>query len=398
MTTRSMRARTWRFAAIAGAAVLATASPAQAATGWTITPSSNPSTAVQTYLDGVSCVGVTTLGCFAVGSYVSSVGTVRTLTERWNGTRWAGVTSPNRYGAIATALVDVSCTSASNCFAVGNSQATPTSPAVTLIERWNGSSWKIVASPNAANATGSYLYAISCVGVRCFAVGNYTSANTAGSTLIESWNGTAWKVSPSPNHSGSAFNSLAGVSCNAVATGLTCFAVGTWSQTSDDSVPSTLTERWNGSSWVVIASPNVGGQYRSALTAVSCTSARSCMAVGYWQHMPGASLSEHWNGSVWTIVPVSNPTGWNFSQLNSVSCASSISCIGVGTWSKGTATGLTLVARWNGSAWAIPYSPNPSGSKSSSLNAVSCVGLKCSAAGSWLRPVGGSASLTEHNF
>jgi hypothetical protein len=55
--------------------------------------------------------------CVAVGVY-SSGGTV---VERWNGSNWALVASPDRSNTVS-ALLGVSCTSATNCLAVGNAE------------------------------------------------------------------------------------------------------------------------------------------------------------------------------------------------------------------------------------------------------------------------------------
>ena len=93
----------------------------------------------------------------------------------------------------------------------------------------DGTSWSIVASPNAANPTGTangYLGAVSCpTATTCFAVG-YANVNETWRTLIEQWNGTAWSIVTSPNPSGAASTQLAGVSCVSAAS---CFAVGTYS-------------------------------------------------------------------------------------------------------------------------------------------------------------------------
>jgi hypothetical protein len=401
MGSRSARSRTRRLASLAIVALLISAMPAAAAPGWLIASTANPTGAEQAYLDGVSCIGSPTLVCFAVGSYVSAQGMVRTLIERSTGTSWNIVASPNRPGSVADALVGVSCTSATSCFAVGNSQASPTSPALTLVERWNGLGWKVVSSPNPPQSTGSHLHGVSCIGPsRCYAVGDYTSGGTAGTTLIERWNGASWAIVPSANHPGSAIDTLAGVSCTAIAGRMSCFAVGSWSKTTSGSVFFTLTERFNGTGWGYVASPNVQGKYRTALNAVSCVSPTSCIAVGAWQHAPGASVSEHWNGIAWTIEPLGNPIGFTFSQLNSVSCVSATSCTAVGSWRSGSAPSSTLIAHWTGSAWAVISGPNPATSHDSTLAAISCVAAKCSAVGSYLRPPVGnpSATLGERNF
>src|SRR5436189_1489715 len=109
MGSRLQRGR--RLALAAVVAILVCAVPAAAAPGWAITPSPNPTGAQKSYLDGVSCTGPTSIRCFAVGSYVTTQGMVRTLIERWDGTSWTVVASPNRTGALTNALVGVSCVS-----------------------------------------------------------------------------------------------------------------------------------------------------------------------------------------------------------------------------------------------------------------------------------------------
>jgi len=69
-----------------------------------------------------------------------------------------------------------------------------------------------------------------------------------------------WYRSDSPDKPGAVSNTLDGVSCFAVVSGMRCFAVGNWSNDVTGSPFYTLTERWNGTGWVIVASPNVSGQ------------------------------------------------------------------------------------------------------------------------------------------
>src|SRR5690242_18204475 len=86
-------------------------------------------------------------------------------------TSWSIVASPNPTGSSGSYLNGVSCKSGAGCFAVGYS-TTASNPGTTLIERWNGTSWSILASPNPAGATGSYLNGVSCTSATsCLAVG-----------------------------------------------------------------------------------------------------------------------------------------------------------------------------------------------------------------------------------
>ena len=79
--------------------------------------------------------------------------------------------------------------------------------------------------------------------------------------------------------------------------------------------PSSLTERWNGSSWSVAPTIATGQKY-SEINGVTCQSASSCWAVGtdglnpqnsnFLPVVPAAaddqSLIAHWNGSTWSEV------------------------------------------------------------------------------------------------
>jgi hypothetical protein len=74
----------------------------------------------------------------------------------------------------------VSCNGPSACTSVGYD-----SDGNTLIESWNGSAWSIVPSPNVANARNT-LSGISCTGpTACTAVGTF-GTGYLGQTLVES--------------------------------------------------------------------------------------------------------------------------------------------------------------------------------------------------------------------
>ena len=66
----------------------------------------------------------------------------------------------------------------------------------TLIERWNGAAWKQVPSPGPAGSLLSGVAAMSAT--NAWAVG-YTGTSSGAKTLILRWNGTAWKQVPSPS-------------------------------------------------------------------------------------------------------------------------------------------------------------------------------------------------------
>jgi hypothetical protein len=300
---------------------------------------------------------------------------------------WSVSSSPNPTGSTGSHLNGVSCISASSCFAVGYF-TTASSPGRVLIERWNGTKWAIVASPVPSGSTGSYLNAVSCVSAASCAAVGYSYNSTTTNTLAERWNGTKWSVVPSPNPSGDDPD-LVGVSCTSATN---CLAVGFYSASNGSDA--TLAERWNGTKWALVASPNPKSS-DSYLNGVSCAGA-TCMAVGvFYGTGAGRTLVERWNGSAWAIVASPNPAGSGDTYLNGVKCGSATNCVAVGAYAS--TSDKTLVERWNGSAWAVATSPNPAGSTASYLNAVSCApATSCKAVGDW-RSSGAQRTLVERS-
>jgi hypothetical protein len=168
-------------------------------------------------LNSVSCTSPT--DCVAVGYYFygSSSGlnaSVLALVESWNGSAWSIVAAPTRSNS--STLNSVSCTSSIRCVAVGDYWTTGSPLARTLVESWNGAAWTVVASPNIATATWeNYLYSVSCTSsTQCVAVGALwitNGVNNSSRTLVESWNGSKWSIIPSPNQG--SFPELNSVSC-----------------------------------------------------------------------------------------------------------------------------------------------------------------------------------------
>ncbi len=74
------------------------------------------------------------------------------------------------------------------------SPAASPNPKGSLIERWDGTAWRRVPSPAPA---GTILSDVAVISERsAWAVG-YTKAGN-GDTVILRWNGTAWKTGASP--------------------------------------------------------------------------------------------------------------------------------------------------------------------------------------------------------
>ncbi len=311
------------------------------------------------YLKGVSCTGPSS--CMAVGYYYN-LGE-QTLIESWNGSSWNIVGGPDETGD-DNYLEGVSCFGTSFCVAVGyyyNSD----SGNEALIETWNGSSWSI--TPAANLAVGNSLFAVSCTNQSsCMAVGNEGGGpGGAGATLTEQWNGIAWSVDPSPTPgmgTSSVPPELDGVTCTSAAK---CTSVG-W--TFNKHHQTTLIESWNGTKWRVISSPSPGTQ--DQLFGVSCPKSNSCKAVGYYYDGSDQTLVESLTGTVWSIDE--SPNRHKEDELAAVSCTSNSDCVAVGSIEGSRLR--PVIESWSGDTWSIAPSPKPEGNGPypSQLYGVAC--------------------------
>jgi hypothetical protein len=322
---------------VAAAAIIligASAAPAGAPRGWSVTPSPNPRVPTG-QLFWVSCLSAHS--CMAVGTYVKASGIGVNLAEQWNGTSWRILPTPNPSGTAVNGLFGVACSSSSACMAVGASTTT-TGTARALAERWNGTRWTIQPTPN-PRPGGAFLNGVSCTSASaCTAVGS----SNAGA-LAERWNGTRWAIQATPNPSQGG-GSLSGVACTSASA---CTAVG-------GSNAGALAERWNGTTWRIQPTPNPaqGGGF---LTSVACTSASACTAVGTSN---AGTLAERWNGTRWRIQPTPTPAGAQFAFLNTVACASPSTCTAAGAYINHSGAFQTLAEHWNGTAWHRQATPN----------------------------------------
>src|SRR5205807_8807180 len=108
--------------------------------------------------------------CSTVGIYRNSPGIHHTLIEHWDGTAWSVVTSANTSLTQQNDLYSVTCTSSSNCWAVGNYYSASVSQ--TLIEHWDGASWSTASSPNTATTQHNFLNDVTCNSATdCWTVG-----------------------------------------------------------------------------------------------------------------------------------------------------------------------------------------------------------------------------------
>ena len=238
------------------------------------------------------------------------------LAAHWNGMAWTIVPTPTLTGGSKSTLNGVVDFSPTNAWAVGRGRN-----GAALAERWNGSTWSVVSVPTPAGSSSSQLSGISAVSPsNIWAVGSATTVvgtTVVGRTLVEHWNGTAWSIVTSRNATNSnLLTGVAAVAANDV------WAVGyTITPDGSNQPDKTLLEHWNGSAWSVVASPSPASN--DTLSGVAARSATDVWAVGTRQDRSGAipidrTLTEHWNGTTWSVVASPN-VGANDNLLNGVS-------------------------------------------------------------------------------
>ena len=325
----------------------------------TIVPSPNMGNPGQSNNELYSVACVSATSCTAVGYH--DVGEFQMLIEVWDGIAWTVTTTPEL--PFDDELNSVSCVSATSCTAVGYSSNG--SEDETLVMVSNGNVWSRVASPNAGTGIDNELNSVSCVSASsCVAVGIHDNEINSD-TLAMVWDGSVWTLVSSPNIPDADNNQLLSVSC---VSATSCMAVGWYD---DGRMSQSLSMAWDGSAWTLVPVPFAGVD-NNDLYSVSCLTVTSCIAVGKFDDNQSLkTLVVEWDGSMWQIV--SSPSaGSGDNELLSVMCLSTSSCAAVGRQdSQDNGVWETLVLAWDGSTWQIVSSPN-AGTSSDQLKSVSC--------------------------
>jgi hypothetical protein len=337
---------------------------------WELVPGADPGGRHCTVLSAVATAGPT--DAWAVG-YYSDGKALRTLIEHWNGRTWRQVPSPSPAGShVDSTLTSVTTSGPSSAWAVGFSVHSFGPPRAgygttkTLIEHWNGRVWTTVPSPNpgGVHAGRSSLAGVAASGPSsAWAVGAYhrdTNHRTHTKPLILHWDGRVWRPVDSPSFRYGGYLSAIAVtrSGHAWAVGDRITAVG-----------QTLIERWNGSAWKQIPSPRPPRSHGSELFSIATTGPSGAWAVGDYvqaaksnEDLAVETLIDHWNGRAWKQVPSPSPGGstessGDQSTLSGVTAASRSRAWAVGRYSPGTNPRASrLIEHWTGQKWSVATS------------------------------------------
>jgi hypothetical protein len=306
-------------------------------------------------LSRVSCSGRSF--CMAAGSH-SVPGNARArLVEEWNGRTWRDAPDP-----LSGVLTGLACGSPRFCFArrprtlavwngttwrsftgSGPAGITCGSPGVcmavagTKIDQWNGTRWHLNQSTDACAGTPPDTpcgYAgLSCGGrASCLAISYFCPSTECAPALqyqSQAWNGTTWNGVAGPPTSGGRL---------ACSRGSFCMLTYGAAQAST----------WQPAGWQD-ASPDLpavcNGAKNCDLTGqLSCGAPHSCVVVP-----AGSLLSLVWSGSSWRAVPLAL-VGGKLPRLSALSCGSAVSCMAVGSSGKPP---VPVAEHWNGTKWQL---------------------------------------------
>jgi hypothetical protein len=192
---------------------------------------------------------------------------------------------------------------------------------------------------------------------------------------------TAWNAVASPNVGGgrNVLTGMAAIAPNDV------WAVGFYAVVGSN-LYQTLAEHWDGNTWTVVPTPNVGPG-NNLLIAVTAIGPRDVWAVGFVRSGNSSTaaqmLTEHWNGNGWSVVPTPQAPATSSTQLISVGSdpLGDVWAVGISiNFPINTTTGPrghAVALRWMGTAWSsLPTAPLTAPVPGRRIDAMSLNGVK----------------------
>lgn len=275
----------------------------------------------------------------------------------WNGQKWASV--PGLPVSNFT-LASVVALTAQDVWVGGSYQDSnaPGKGTKPLLAHWDGQQWSVAAS-NSFPTLGEITALTGLSTNDVWATGDTINAQTESQPAIFHWNGQQWSNVPHPERPGTSnasLNAIAALSANDV------WTVGSDSYNHPGqyqaNVNETLIEHWDGTAWKIVPSPSAG--INDYLTAISAISANNIWTVGGTDQgtsnasaNAGASLKpeaqiEHWDGTHWTMVQPAQSS----SVLSGIAALSANNIWAVGALSDAHGNVISQLEHWDGKTWS----------------------------------------------
>jgi len=308
--------------------------------------------------------------CVSVGTYLTSSSEQALIETETNGT-WKASTSPLPAGAgtpdPAAELVSIACPAAGSCIAVGDFQDNNGNQ-IGLIATLKNGVWQATepALPSSLSGDAYVLVEVHCTSAGvCAAVGGYFDQNGNVQGLIYTLSAGKWTPAvPAAPKSGLALE----LDTMACPTSKTCLVLGEYTNTSNELVATVLTG-W-GTTWKSRdlqlpsnADINAADQGGPSFSQLVCPDAKDCVGDGIYgtaKGTQGADIETEVNG-VWklsTVPPAGAPEAYE--DAYSVSCPAVDHCL-VTSAAGNVGPQSLLLYRQQGFSWSAVTVPAPSG-------------------------------------
>lgn len=257
---------------------------------WSTVPISAPGSFNELY----SVSGASSSDVWAVGVSANWSG----LIEHWNGSSWKTVASP--VAGAQTPIYGVRAFAGNNVWAVGAAGGHG------MLLHYNGSSWTVVSHPEPAGSTYTVFEKVAGTSPSDVWVAGSSQTSTQ-QTLVEHYDGSTWKIVQTAVQG--SYNTVRGLVARATGD---AWLVGDWEDVAPSYTEHPLIQHWNGNTWSAVSS-QVGEPW-----GIAALSATDAWIVGNRPSGSGyTSLIEHWTGGSWSLVTPPGAGSGN-SELNGI--------------------------------------------------------------------------------
>jgi hypothetical protein len=226
-----------------------------------------------------------------------------------------------------------------------------------VIERWDGAAWSVAPGPTFGAGRQPSIYGMTAVSATdIWAVGTMLVDNENLEALFEHWDGAAQTAKTGAFHG--FFRAVSADADNDI------WAVG---YSGND----TFSEHYDGTGWTLVRTPNVGTGPNS-LGGVVALAPDDVWAMGYstasqkpppnQYDVPTKTLIEHYDGTSWSVVPSPNvgpDSQYQSNRLLGVTAVSPNDTWAFGSYfaASGSENQMTLLLHWDGTSWSLAASP-----------------------------------------
>ena len=299
-------------------------------------------------LSGVDALDSDDAWAFGGGTHRDHGTGVHTVTNHWDGHRWAEVPSGGVGRSQEMWLDGGAMTSADDVWAVGTLQLGEGYDYRSIIKHWDGTGWSRVPSPLPSEGYNA-LWAVDGLSADdAWAVGETSEQDLSRPALLH-WDGNRWHKSAGAPPDGD-LTDIDAVSPDDI------WVVGDYFP---EDTMRTFAMHWDGRSWTHVTTPNPFRNRHTELLSVDAVGPDDVWAVGDVRTNDAEgpwymarTVIEHYDGTRWRLVQSPDP-GSHYNGLVSVSMSSADDGWAVGLHADGDDPSKTvpLYLHWDGADW-----------------------------------------------